>query len=208
MCQTVCLVLGIKLAEENVVLLETPVVWWGLQSGLHELCFAGWRNGSSLRASCGFWTKLWSHHKIAGLMRLAADMPFHPCRAIIIRNGEIIPMSSEFTPETERQRLQYLVSAPWVWRSAVASRRASELFWRNTRLLTWEQTHSSKMTYGINSNPTHTPPGSHTLASCVTTHSTSVSLLWRLLSPICGQSETQRALLIVMIWYIQYEAWC
>ncbi|EPY75202.1 hypothetical protein CB1_001749015 [Camelus ferus] len=33
-------------------------------------------------------------------------------RAIIIRNGEIIPMSSEFTPETERQRLQYLVPAP------------------------------------------------------------------------------------------------
>ncbi|XP_066225421.1 protein phosphatase 1H isoform X3 [Saccopteryx leptura] len=30
-------------------------------------------------------------------------------RAIIIRNGEIIPMSAEFTPETERQRLQYLV---------------------------------------------------------------------------------------------------
>ncbi|ELK27675.1 Protein phosphatase 1H [Myotis davidii] len=29
-------------------------------------------------------------------------------RAIIVRNGEIIPMSSEFTPETERQRLQYL----------------------------------------------------------------------------------------------------
>ncbi|XP_053411396.1 protein phosphatase 1H isoform X3 [Nycticebus coucang] len=29
-------------------------------------------------------------------------------RAIIIRNGDIIPMSSEFTPETERQRLQYL----------------------------------------------------------------------------------------------------
>uniref|UniRef100_A0A671DPS4 Protein phosphatase, Mg2+/Mn2+ dependent 1H n=1 Tax=Rhinolophus ferrumequinum TaxID=59479 RepID=A0A671DPS4_RHIFE len=29
-------------------------------------------------------------------------------RAIIIRNGEVIPMSSEFTPETERQRLQYL----------------------------------------------------------------------------------------------------
>lgn len=54
-------------------------------------------------------------------MRLAADMPFHPFRAIIIRNGEIIPMSSEFTPETERQRLQYLVSAAWVWQSAVAS---------------------------------------------------------------------------------------
>uniref|UniRef100_A0AAY4D1P6 PPM-type phosphatase domain-containing protein n=1 Tax=Denticeps clupeoides TaxID=299321 RepID=A0AAY4D1P6_9TELE len=29
-------------------------------------------------------------------------------RAIIVRNNEIIPMSSEFTPETERQRLQYL----------------------------------------------------------------------------------------------------
>lgn len=31
-------------------------------------------------------------------------------RAIIIRNGEIIPMSAEFTPESERQRLQFLVS--------------------------------------------------------------------------------------------------
>lgn len=30
-------------------------------------------------------------------------------RAIIVRNGEIIPMSREFTPETERQRLQLLV---------------------------------------------------------------------------------------------------
>ncbi|XP_036388122.1 protein phosphatase 1H [Megalops cyprinoides] len=29
-------------------------------------------------------------------------------RAIIIRNDEVIPMSSEFTPESERQRLQYL----------------------------------------------------------------------------------------------------
>nr|XP_006130276.1 protein phosphatase 1H isoform X2 [Pelodiscus sinensis] len=29
-------------------------------------------------------------------------------RAIIIRNKEVIPMSSEFTPESERQRLQYL----------------------------------------------------------------------------------------------------
>ncbi|KAM6981202.1 protein phosphatase 1H [Aplochiton taeniatus] len=29
-------------------------------------------------------------------------------RAIIIRNNEIIPMSNEFTPESERQRLQYL----------------------------------------------------------------------------------------------------
>lgn len=31
------------------------------------------------------------------------------CRAIIIRNNEIIPMSKEFTPESERQRLQFLV---------------------------------------------------------------------------------------------------
>lgn len=30
-------------------------------------------------------------------------------RAIIIRNGEVIPMSNEFTPESERQRLQLLV---------------------------------------------------------------------------------------------------
>ncbi|CAL8338792.1 unnamed protein product [Arctogadus glacialis] len=29
-------------------------------------------------------------------------------RAIIIRNGDIIPMSTEFTPESERQRLQFL----------------------------------------------------------------------------------------------------
>ncbi|KAE8281484.1 Protein phosphatase 1H [Larimichthys crocea] len=29
-------------------------------------------------------------------------------RAIIIRNNEIIPMSTEFTPESERQRLQFL----------------------------------------------------------------------------------------------------
>lgn len=31
------------------------------------------------------------------------------CRAIIIRNNEIISMSTEFTPESERQRLQFLV---------------------------------------------------------------------------------------------------
>ncbi|XP_036373766.1 protein phosphatase 1H-like [Megalops cyprinoides] len=29
-------------------------------------------------------------------------------RAIIIRNGDVIPMSTEFTPESERQRLQFL----------------------------------------------------------------------------------------------------
>lgn len=53
--------------------------------------------------------------------RLAADMPFHPFRAIIVRNGEIIPMSSEFTPETERQRLQYLVRASEVRLDITAS---------------------------------------------------------------------------------------
>lgn len=31
------------------------------------------------------------------------------CRAIILRAGEVIPMSTEFTPESERQRLQFLV---------------------------------------------------------------------------------------------------
>lgn len=30
-------------------------------------------------------------------------------RAIIIRNNEIVAMSTEFTPESERQRLQFLV---------------------------------------------------------------------------------------------------
>lgn len=32
------------------------------------------------------------------------------CRAIIIRSNDIIPMSTEFTPESERQRLQFLVT--------------------------------------------------------------------------------------------------
>lgn len=64
-------------------------------------------------------------------------------------------MSSEFTPETERQRLQYLVRVLPVWRSAVASGMVPQLFWRNVLLLTWEQAHGSQTTYGINS-PTHT----------------------------------------------------
>lgn len=46
-------------------------------------------------------------------------MHFSHFRAIIVRNGEIIPMSSEFTPETERQRLQYLVRVMWVWQRVV-----------------------------------------------------------------------------------------
>lgn len=55
-------------------------------------------------------------------------------RAIIIRNGEIIPMSSEFTPETERQRLQYLVRVMWVWQRIMVVGMVSELFERNTLL--------------------------------------------------------------------------
>lgn len=44
-------------------------------------------------------------------LRRAKSKPFLSLgRAIIVRNGEIIPMSREFTPETERQRLQLLVS--------------------------------------------------------------------------------------------------
>lgn len=44
-------------------------------------------------------------------LRKAKPKPFlFLGRAIIVRNGEIIPMSREFTPETERQRLQLLVS--------------------------------------------------------------------------------------------------
>lgn len=78
---------------------------------------------------------------------------FYHFRAIIIRNGEIIPMSSEFTPETERQRLQYLVRVMPVWWNAVALGMVSELFQRNVSLLTWEQAHSSQTTYGLNSPP-------------------------------------------------------
>lgn len=34
-----------------------------------------------------------------------------PSRAILVRRGEVRPLSSEFTPETERQRIQQLVGA-------------------------------------------------------------------------------------------------
>lgn len=54
---------------------------------------------------------------------------FKPClslgRAIIIRNGEIIPMSREFTPETERQRLQLLVSRGQVYSYIFPYQKAS-----------------------------------------------------------------------------------
>lgn len=33
----------------------------------------------------------------------------NPCRAILVRRDEIQVLSSEFTPETERQRIQQLV---------------------------------------------------------------------------------------------------
>lgn len=34
------------------------------------------------------------------------------CRAILVRRDEIRVLSSEFTPETERQRIQQLVGTP------------------------------------------------------------------------------------------------
>lgn len=34
-----------------------------------------------------------------------------PSRAILVRKDEVRPLSSEFTPETERQRIQQLVGA-------------------------------------------------------------------------------------------------
>lgn len=34
-----------------------------------------------------------------------------PTRAILVRRNEVRPLSSEFTPETERQRIQQLVGA-------------------------------------------------------------------------------------------------
>lgn len=43
-------------------------------------------------------------------------------------------MSSEFTPETERQRLQYLVGVGWVWQRQMVVGTVSELFERNTLL--------------------------------------------------------------------------
>lgn len=56
-------------------------------------------------------------------------MYFSHSRAIIIRNGEIIPMSSEFTPETERQRLQYLVRVIWVWQEGSGIRIGVRAVW-------------------------------------------------------------------------------
>ena len=43
------------------------------------------------------------------VVSLLCQLPVSPFRAIIIRNNEVIPMTNEFTPESERQRLQYLV---------------------------------------------------------------------------------------------------
>lgn len=42
-------------------------------------------------------------------LSLHEPLLFCVCRAIIIRNNDIIPVSTEFTPESERQRLQFLV---------------------------------------------------------------------------------------------------
>lgn len=58
-------------------------------------------------------------------------------RAIIVRNGEVIPMSREFTPETERQRLQLLVSrthTSWcLCRAGVTLHRGSPLSCTDTQ---------------------------------------------------------------------------
>lgn len=43
------------------------------------------------------------------MFSLLSFLPHCLCRAIIIRNNEVVPMTNEFTPESERQRLQYLV---------------------------------------------------------------------------------------------------
>lgn len=37
-------------------------------------------------------------------------LPLPPCRAILVLKDSVVPMSCEFTPETERQRIQHLVS--------------------------------------------------------------------------------------------------
>lgn len=68
------------------------------------------------------------------LSLVANDAFFFRSRAIIIRNGEIIPMSSEFTPETERQRLQYLVRVVWVWQRIMVVGAVSKQCERNTLL--------------------------------------------------------------------------
>lgn len=47
---------------------------------------------------------------VNGLRTARPQVFSSPGRAIIVRNGEILPMSREFTPETERRRLQLLVS--------------------------------------------------------------------------------------------------
>lgn len=56
---------------------------------------------------------LFTIHKLYNTFNISCKSPetiLFPHRAIIVRNNEAIPMSTEFTPESERQRLQYLVS--------------------------------------------------------------------------------------------------
>ncbi len=55
-------------------------------------------------------------------MILLCDVQCVVCfRALIIRGGEILPMSSSFTPESERQRLQFLVREIWIQLLALGS---------------------------------------------------------------------------------------
>lgn len=92
-------------------------------------------------------------------------------------------MSSEFTPETERQRLQYLVRVLLIWRSTTVTGRMSELFWKSVLLLTWSGPTAVKRHMVL--TPPHTPPGSHILAPCVTTYPPPG---W--FSPICDQRHS------------------
>lgn len=69
------------------------------------------------KCDCTLWFSRYFLHFFSVLMF------YYYYRAIIIRNGEVIPMSSEFTPETERQRLQYLVRDPRTKSAAAAASR-------------------------------------------------------------------------------------
>lgn len=103
------------------------------------------------------WASLWQHvgAEAVGastelLVLFNVGLPVHyfsqlslyVCRAIIIRNNEIIPMSTEFTPESERQRLQFLVrklcttslvrSVIWILTNKVSHTKPRQPTWNDT----------------------------------------------------------------------------
>lgn len=90
-------------------------------------------------APCGLFHVL--QHQMSSLCKLRFVMsawtfslssPLLLClfRAIIIRNNEVVPMTNEFTPESERQRLQYLV---FFFFYLLCSLGQIQLFYRQTR---------------------------------------------------------------------------